>query len=61
VPADQKDCPNCTALLPLKEMRCRCGYTFPTVDETMPALSLSDSDLAAMGDESPRNRITHLS
>lgn len=61
VPADQKDCPNCTALLPLAEMRCRCGYTFPTVDERMPALSLSDSDLDAMGDESPRNRITHLS
>ncbi len=61
MPADRKDCPNCTALLPLKEMRCRCGYTFPTVDETMPALSLSDSDLAAMGDESQRDRITHLS
>lgn len=60
VPADKKDCPNCTALLPLKEMRCRCGYTFPTVDQTMPGLSLSDSDLAAMGDESPRDRITHL-
>lgn len=60
-PADKKDCPNCTALLPLAEMRCRCGYTFPTVDQTMPALSLSDSDLAAMGDESPRDRITHLS
>ncbi len=61
VPADQKDCPNCTALLPLTQMRCRCGYTFPTVEETMPALSLSDSDLAAMGDESPKDRITHLS
>lgn len=61
MPADKKDCPNCTALLPLAEMRCRCGYTFPTVDQTMPALSLSDSDLAAMGDESPRDRITHLS
>lgn len=59
-PANQKDCPNCTALLPMETKRCRCGFRFPEVEETMPGLSLSDSDFAALdGDTS--SGITHLS
>jgi hypothetical protein len=60
-PANQKDCPNCTALLPMEAKRCRCGFRFPEVEETMPGLSLSDSDFAAMDGDEPSTGITHLS
>jgi hypothetical protein len=58
-PANQKDCPNCTALLPLEAKRCRCGFRFPEVEERMPGLSLSDSDFAALDGDEPSG-ITHL-
>ena len=60
-PADQKDCPNCTALLPLETKRCRCGFRFPEVEERMPGLSLSDSDFAALDGDTSSTGITHLS
>lgn len=60
-PANQKDCPNCTALLPMEAKRCRCGFRFPEVEETMPGLSLSDSDFAALDGDTPPTGITHLS
>ncbi|MFQ5936795.1 MAG: zinc ribbon domain-containing protein [Acidiferrobacterales bacterium] len=60
-PANKKDCPNCTAILPMETKRCRCGYEFPTADESMPSLSLSDSDVVAIEDEaSASTRITPL-
>ena len=60
-PANQKDCPNCTALLPMDAKRCRCGFRFPEIEETMPGLSLSDSDFAALDGDAPSDGITHLS
>ncbi len=60
-PTNQKDCPNCTALLPMEAKRCRCGFRFPEVEETMPGLSLSDSDFAALDGDTPPSGITHLS
>lgn len=60
-PANQKDCPNCTALLPMETKRCRCGFRFPEIEETMPGLSLSDSDVAALDGDAPSTGITHLS
>lgn len=60
-PANQKDCPNCTALLPMETKRCRCGFRFPEIEETMPGLSLSDSDLSALDGDTPSTGITHLS
>jgi hypothetical protein len=60
-PANQKDCPNCTALLPMDAKRCRCGFRFPEIEETMPGLSLSDSDFAALDGDTPSTGITHLS
>jgi hypothetical protein len=59
-PANQKDCPNCTALLPMETKRCRCGFSFPDIEERMPGLSLSDSDFAALDGDAPTNGITHL-
>ena len=58
--ADVKDCPNCTALLPIDAERCRCGFAFVRVDERMPSLSLSDSDVAALDGPMPSARITPL-
>lgn len=60
-PANQKDCPNCTAWLPMDAKRCRCGFRFPEVEETMPGLSLSDSDFAALDGDTSSAGITHLS
>ncbi|MFQ5937279.1 MAG: zinc ribbon domain-containing protein, partial [Acidiferrobacterales bacterium] len=60
-PANKKDCPNCTAIVPMETKRCRCGYEFPTAHQSMPSLSLSDSDTAAIEDEiSASARITPL-
>jgi hypothetical protein len=58
--SDVKDCPNCTALLPIDTERCRCGFVFARVEERMPSLSLSDSDVAALDGTMPSGRITPL-
>ncbi|MFQ5994275.1 MAG: hypothetical protein ACE5K1_04210 [Acidiferrobacterales bacterium] len=47
-PANTKDCPNCTAIIPMETRRCRCGFAFATAEESMPSLSLSDADVAAL-------------
>ncbi len=56
----KKECPNCTAVLPAKAERCRCGFKFATVEESMPSLSLSDNELDAIGTDLGYNRITHM-
>ncbi|GMQ89910.1 MAG: hypothetical protein BMS9Abin10_0245 [Gammaproteobacteria bacterium] len=58
--ADTKDCPNCTAALPIDTARCRCGFAFTSVDERMPPLSLSDSDIAALDGGPQTDSITPL-
>ncbi len=48
VPApNTKDCPHCTANLPLQATNCRCGYNFGHAAE-LPALSLSSTELASI-------------
>jgi ribosomal protein L40E len=42
-----KECPHCTASLPVQAMNCRCGFSFGGVTD-LPALSLSSSELASI-------------
>lgn len=56
----KKECPNCTAVLPAKAERCRCGFKFATVEESIPSLSLSDNELDAIGADLSPNRITQM-
>ncbi len=50
----EKECPNCTALVPMDADGCGCGFTFPTKNDAMPSLSLTDSDVEAL--QKRRNR-----
>lgn len=45
---DGKDCPNCTARVPLATARCRCGYSFATSSNELPGLTLCTSDFTAL-------------
>jgi ribosomal protein L40E len=45
--ADKKDCPNCTSSVALNATRCRCGYEFPSSEQHIPALSMSEEERAA--------------
>jgi ribosomal protein L40E len=42
-----KECPHCTASLPLQATNCRCGYNFGHAAE-LPALTLSSAELASI-------------
>lgn len=44
----RKECPHCTALLPLEAVRCRCGFSLPTVTAEMPAVALDAETLALL-------------
>jgi hypothetical protein len=56
----EKECPNCTALVPMDANSCRCGFTFPTEDDAMPSLSLTDSDVEALEKRKKSRSISHL-
>jgi len=45
-PRDKKDCPNCTASVVIAAARCRCGYEFPSSEQLIPALTMSDEERA---------------
>lgn len=46
--ANSKDCPNCTASVPLATTRCRCGFTFVTGTNNLPTLTLCTGDFTAL-------------
>jgi len=45
-PRDKKECPNCTASVAIVAGRCRCGYEFPSSEQLIPALAMSDEERA---------------
>lgn len=45
-PRDKKECPNCTASVGVAAARCRCGYEFPSSEQLIPALAMSDEERA---------------
>lgn len=45
-PRDKKECPNCTASVTIASARCRCGYEFPSSEQLIPALAMSDEERA---------------
>lgn len=47
-PSTSKDCPNCTASVPLATTRCRCGFTFVSNSNDLPALTLCTGDFTAL-------------
>lgn len=47
-PVNSKDCPNCTAAVPLATTRCRCGYTFVSATNNLPTLTLCTGDFTAL-------------
>jgi ribosomal protein L40E len=47
-PVNSKDCPNCTAAVPLATTRCRCGYTFVSGTNDLPTLTLCTGDFTAL-------------
>lgn len=47
---DAKDCPNCTASVPLNAGRCHCGFTFMTNSSDLPSLTLCTGDFTALRD-----------
>lgn len=46
VPRDKKECPNCTASVASSAARCRCGYEFPSSEQLIPPLAMSDEERA---------------
>ncbi|TDJ65351.1 MAG: hypothetical protein E2O37_04885 [Proteobacteria bacterium] len=56
----EKECPNCTALVPIDADGCGCGFTFPHKDDVLPSLSLSDSDVEALQKRNKSSDISHL-
>lgn len=42
-----KECPHCTATVPMAVARCKCGFVFPSMDRggLMPSLSIDPSEL----------------
>jgi hypothetical protein len=45
-PRDKKECPSCTASVTIAAPRCRCGYEFPSSEQLIPALAMSDEERA---------------
>jgi hypothetical protein len=45
-PRDKKECPSCTASVAIAAARCRCGYEFPSSEQLIPALAMSDEERA---------------
>jgi hypothetical protein len=48
---DGKDCPNCTANVPLTTTRCGCGFTFASGGNDLPSLTLCTGDFSALRNE----------
>lgn len=48
IPSTQS-CPNCSAAIPLANLSCACGFSFPTPNTGVPALSLDADALAILG------------
>lgn len=48
--ADAKDCPNCTASVPLNTTRCHCGFAFVSSSSDLPSLTLCTGDFTALRD-----------
>lgn len=46
--ADEKECPNCTASVPLNTSRCHCGFAFITGSSDLPSLTLCTGDFTAL-------------
>ena len=45
-PRDKKECPSCTASVASSAARCRCGYEFPSSEQLIPPLAISDEERA---------------
>lgn len=45
---DTKECPNCTANVPLNTSRCHCGFTFLSGNPELPSLTLCTGDFTAL-------------
>jgi len=45
---DRKDCPNCTARVPLNTTRCSCGFAFVSAGNDLPTLTLCTGDFTAL-------------
>ena len=45
---DDKECPNCTATVPLNTSRCHCGFTFISGNTELPSLTLCTGDFTAL-------------
>jgi hypothetical protein len=43
-----KDCPNCTASVPVATTRCRCGFNFAPSGNNLPTLTLCTGDFTAL-------------
>ena len=48
--ADAKECPNCTASVPLNTTRCHCGFAFVANSSDLPSLTLCTGDFTALRD-----------
>ncbi len=42
----KKDCPSCTASVDYNAASCRCGYEFPSSEQLIPPLAMSDEERA---------------
>lgn len=45
---DAKECPNCTASVPLNTSRCHCGFGFISGNTELPSLTLCTGDFTAL-------------
>jgi hypothetical protein len=45
---DAKECPNCTASVPVNTTRCQCGFAFITGGNELPSLTLCTGDFTAL-------------
>ena len=43
---NKKECPNCTAVVPVAAKQCKCGYGFPQGADLMDGIGLSDEERA---------------
>lgn len=46
--AEEKECPNCTAAVPLNTSRCHCGFAFINGNTDLPSLTLCTGDFTAL-------------
>ena len=46
--ANEKECPNCTAVVPMNTQECKCGFGFAQGAEKMEGIGLSEADRALL-------------